>query len=528
MNRKTGLLIGTIGTNPKNVVDFFKKSSVNLDSFSTLYVKLVSNVILESMLLNNKQKNIVNKESFRNTVFDFYSSLKTFEHLDVRVLLSSFNNMDQFKVTTSKPIDVIYFDSLYSSTVIDAFANKYVVNKSKDFQTAPFKVKNNECISTSTEENSNFKEYDYVAMGGTFDRLHIGHKLLLSEAVLRCNKKLTIGVCSDSILNSKTLPEFIDDCDTRIAGVKDFLSDVQPHLDYNIVPIYDIYGPTKEDALLEMIVVSEETVRGAEKINEYRIANGLTKLEVIRINLIEALKKSEYEESKISSSTRRMRLLGELLKPPSSKPNLPAKPYVIGLTGGIASGKSSILEHLRNFGCGCINCDLIAHQMYEIGSTGYQFILETFGPSVLNEDGSVNRKQLGNVVFNDKEKLNQLNNGLWPLVLSKVKEEIQSLYLQNKEVIVIEAALLIQANWTNECHEIWSCIISPEEAIKRLQARNHLSIEEAQTRINSQPQNKEYISNSNVVFCSYWDPNYTKYQVEKAWTNLKKRAAISS
>lgn len=84
------------------------------------------------------------------------------------------------------------------------------------------------------------------------------------------------------------------------------------------------------------------------------------------------------------------------------RPNLPAKPYIIGLTGGIASGKSSISEHLEALGCGCINCDQIAHRMYDIGSSGYHFILDTFGPLVLNEDGSVNRKQLGNIVFSDK------------------------------------------------------------------------------------------------------------------------------
>lgn len=524
MNLKTGLLIGT---NPKNFIEFFK-SSVHLKSLNTLYVKLVSNAILEALLLNSKQNITSSKELLHNTVFDFYSCLKIFEQLDVRVLLSNFSNVDLFKVTTSKPIDVIYCDSIYSTTAIDAFANKYVSNKSKNFQITSFPAIDSECLFTSTKERSDFVEYDYVVLGGTFDGLHIGHKLLLSESVLRCNKRLTIGVCNDSILNSKTLPEFIDDCDMRIAGIKDFLFDVQPHLEYNIVPINDIYGPTKEDASLQMIVVSKETVRGGEKINEYRKANGLSTLDVIQINLIEALRKSDYEESKISSSTRRMRLLGALLKPPTPKPNLPAKPYIIGLTGGIASGKSSVLEHFKNLGCGCINCDSIAHRMYDIGSTGYQFILNEFGPSVLNEDGCVNRKQLGNVVFNDKEKLNQLNNGLWPLVLNKVKEEIRSLHRQNKEVIVIEAALLIQANWTDECHEIWSCIISPQEAIKRLQVRNRFTIEEAQTRINSQPTNKEYISYSNVVFCSYWDANYTKYQVEKAWSSLKNRVAISS
>lgn len=98
--------------------------------------------------------------------------------------------------------------------------------------------------------------------------------------------------------------------------MENFLHDVEPNIDYNIVPINDVYGPTKEDMSLQMIVVSMETIRGAEKINEYRKANGLGVLDVIKINLIDAFKKSDHEENKISSSNRRMRMLGELLKPP--------------------------------------------------------------------------------------------------------------------------------------------------------------------------------------------------------------------
>lgn len=275
MNLKTGLLIGT---NPKNVGNLFK-SSPQFDSISTLYIKLVSNVILESLLLSGKHNFTLNKEVFRNIVYGYYSSVKSFEHLDVRVLLSNFKDGDLHNVTTSKSIDVIYYDSSYSSPAVDHFVSKYVINKSQHCRIASYPGSDVNCnlFSSKADENrTNFKEYHYVVEGGTFDRLHLGHKLLLSEGVLRCRKRLTVGVCSDAILSSeylastflriqkcgvsfvlhvfsdKTLPELIDDCDTRIKGLEDFLYDVEPHMKYNIVPINDAYGPTKEDRSLEV------------------------------------------------------------------------------------------------------------------------------------------------------------------------------------------------------------------------------------------------------------------------------------
>lgn len=82
--------------------------------------------------------------------------------------------------------------------------------------------------------------------------------------------------------------------------------------------------------------------------------------------------------------------------------NIPSRPYIIGLTGNIASGKSSISNHLQKFGCGYVNCDELGHKIYEMGSEGYNFIKDHFGLNVLNEDGSVNRKQLGTIVFSDQ------------------------------------------------------------------------------------------------------------------------------
>lgn len=78
------------------------------------------------------------------------------------------------------------------------------------------------------------------------------------------------------------------------------------------------------------------------------------------------------------------------------------KPYIIGLTGGIASGKSSVAEKMEKLGAGLVNCDKLAHSLYLPGTDCFQKIVEHFGSSILNSDGSINRKLLGDIVFNNK------------------------------------------------------------------------------------------------------------------------------
>jgi len=112
--------------------------------------------------------------------------------------------------------------------------------------------------------------------------------------------------------------ELIQPCTQRIKEVKEFLEDVDSSLTHNVVPINDIYGPTKEDPTLEMIVVSQETKRGADKINGLRLQKNLNKLDIHTVELAIDEDHNEYEEAKISSSNHRIRLLGTRLKPPVS------------------------------------------------------------------------------------------------------------------------------------------------------------------------------------------------------------------
>lgn len=185
------------------------------------------------------------------------------------------------------------------------------------------------------------------------------------------------------------------------------------------------------------------------------------------IDLLELETKEEAKETKISSSNRRLDLLGTRLRDPVPKPELPVRPYLIGLIGGIASGKSVICKHFEKLGAKVINCDKLAHTVYVPGTDCYRAIVEAFGQDILNDDQTINRKILGPIVFDNPEKLNKLNSLVWPALLERVQQIVaevreEDLKSGKQSVVMLEAAVLLQANWDKAVHEIWSLIIPPE------------------------------------------------------------------
>ena len=127
-----------------------------------------------------------------------------------------------------------------------------------------------ESPTISNEGAPAIKDYNDVVLGGTFDNIHNGHRLLLTQSALITRRRLLIGISSGALLSSKILPELIKPAPNRIADVQMFLSDIQPGIVHEVVSITDVYGPTITDEGLECVVVSPETVRGAQMINTER------------------------------------------------------------------------------------------------------------------------------------------------------------------------------------------------------------------------------------------------------------------
>lgn len=145
---------------------------------------------------------------------------------------------------------------------------------------------------------------------------------------------------------------------------------------------------------------------------------------------------------------------------------------VLGITGGVGSGKSRILEELKNeYGAFIIEADKVAHELMSPGKTIYNAIIEHFGKDILMNDApyEIDRKKLGDIVFSDKERLRELNSISHPLVKEQIKQTINNVSKLGKHrLIVIEAALLIQDGYKEICDEIWYIQVDEEERIKRL------------------------------------------------------------
>jgi len=371
------------------------------------------------------------------------------------------------------------------------------------------------------------KFYDYGIVAGTFDRLHVGHKILLSESAMLMQKKLLIGITTDEMNGKKTLCELIEPLDTRIGHVTQFLNTVEPSLEVEFAKLYDPFGPSITEKDCTCLVVSHETFKGGFAVNEKRKENKLNAMDVHVIDLVDEESPANSSnvvngEEKVSSTKERLNLLGNLLRDPYV-PYDTSKPYVIGLTGCLASGKSSVRKRLEGLGAVSVDCDLLGHQSYTKGSNAYHEIVKKFGDGIIDELGNINRKALGAIVFANPDKLKQLTDIVWPEIKRLLEIEIHKQFEKGNGLIFVEAALLIDAGWHENMNEIWVCYITEDESVRRSSERDKLPIEEIKKRIKSQLPNKARLEYANVVLATLWEPEYTQMQVEKAWKLLRER-----
>uniref|UniRef100_V9KJY8 Bifunctional coenzyme A synthase n=1 Tax=Callorhinchus milii TaxID=7868 RepID=V9KJY8_CALMI len=461
------------------------------------------------------------------------------DHLDIRILLSNIKSSSSIQQSISsvqnlsQPPEVVLTDykmsDINQSHQIQKRLAEYACGcfTCRPNLTAMFLPPKADCTGkqeiADTMLSKQMPGYSDVVVGGTFDKLHAAHRILLSASCLLAEQRLLIGVADGELLNNKVLKELIDPYQWRIERLREFLLDVKPLLQYDLVSLENPYGPSVNDAKLDCIVVSEETRSGGEAVNRKRLENGLQELIIHEIRLVKDTQHTVNEEEKISSSTLRKRLLGSLLVPPKSNPRIASTPYLIGLTGSTGSGKSSVLKILHKLGAHCIDADKLGHETYQPGTLSYHRIIQEFGQDIVQTDGTINRSVLGKKVFRDEEKLKRLSAIVWPEIAKLMEQKIAEAVAEGATVCVVDAAVLMEAGWADMFHEIWVTFVPEEEALQRIMRRDNLSEEDAKQRLESQWTNTQRIHHANVVLCTLWEPEVTEKQVRKAWQLLAKR-----
>ena len=259
----------------------FQLSSLVNPSLLSKIVTLALQKVEKTLYVQVKSLSPETKLStFNKIVNQIYniSSKSAIDRFDTRVVLTDFRDSltcspsSSSKLQTSHAIDTVitlspdnsYFEYLENKK--DGIYNEVLLidSKTENVQLSSAQGVDKDRTDKKCENTSNLankdKMYEHVVIGGTFDQLHSGHKMLISAAILRAKKSLTIGVTDGVMIKTKKLWELIEPCDKRIEKLKEFLMDVEPRLEYNVVPITDPYGPTAYVPTLQVIQLYKLTL----------------------------------------------------------------------------------------------------------------------------------------------------------------------------------------------------------------------------------------------------------------------------
>ena len=191
---------------------------------------------------------------------------------------------------------------------------------------------------------------------------------------------------------------------------------------------------------------------------------------------------------------------------------------VIGLTGGIASGKSTAAKLLGSWGAYVIDADKLGHKAYLAGSAAFHQVVATFGEDVVGSDGEIDRAKLGAKVFGPEQRLDELTAIVWPAIHDMAAEEIAE---HQDQIVVLEAAVLIEAEWQDLVDELWVVVVDIETAIARATERDGLSREAVEERIAAQLSNDERKAHAHRVIDNSEDLAAMEAQLNEFWQELK-------
>jgi dephospho-CoA kinase len=194
---------------------------------------------------------------------------------------------------------------------------------------------------------------------------------------------------------------------------------------------------------------------------------------------------------------------------------------IIGLTGGIGSGKSTVAQFVSELGAVILNADEIGHEAFKPDTEIWRRVVAAFGRQIVDLGGNIDRKKLSNIVFGNTESLTRLNQIVHPQMHALVKAQLEEHRRQGTTVVVLEAPLLLEAGWTPLVDEVWVTTAAEAAVLKRLEERGGMSPAESLTRIRSQLSSVERVSQADLVINTDCALDELRSRVLEVWGRLK-------
>ena len=196
-------------------------------------------------------------------------------------------------------------------------------------------------------------------------------------------------------------------------------------------------------------------------------------------------------------------------------------PRVIGLTGGIGSGKSTVSAMLADLGARVVDADKIGHFVYRPGSEGFRAVVDAFGAGIVAADGTIDRARLGAIVFADADARARLNAIVHPLIGAELAARISAARDDGYDgPVVVEAAILIEAGWRAIVDQLWVVSVRRETAIERVVASRGVSRADVERRLDAQLSDAERRHQADVVIENDGGVDALRAQVEAAWRSV--------
>lgn len=193
------------------------------------------------------------------------------------------------------------------------------------------------------------------------------------------------------------------------------------------------------------------------------------------------------------------------------------RPLVVGITGNIATGKSTVARMLGELGAEVIDADRVAHRVMQAGTPTWEAVVAAFGREIVGADGEIDRRQLGAIVFGDAAALARLEAIVHPPTIESVNHRIAA---STAAVVAVEAIKLIEAGIADDCDSVWVTVCRPKQQVARIVAGRGLSRAEAERRVRAQSSPELKVARADVVIDTSGSLPQTRAQVEAAWKRL--------